>query len=100
MSSQRFFSNNTGEQVQRVINAINQKGIDITGDYYQWRDIGAAIAKEFGEQGRSYFHEVSRFYPGYTQKETDRQYDACTKMRSFNIGTFFHIAKKYGVDIF
>jgi hypothetical protein len=97
MSSQHFFPNNTEQRVQRVINIINQKGIDITGDYKQWIEIGAAIAKEFGERGRSYFHEVSRFYLGYTKSRTDRQYDACTKMRSFNIGTFFHIAKNYGV---
>jgi hypothetical protein len=28
-----------------------------------WRDLGFALAVALGENGRSYFHRLSRFYP-------------------------------------
>ena len=32
-----------------------------------------------GENGRDYFHRISRFYPGYTEKEADDKYDKCLR---------------------
>jgi len=93
------FSNNTEQKVQEVIRIINQRGIDITENYKQWVEIGAAIANEFGEGGRSYFHEVSRYFNAYYPLNADYQYTQCMKMTNFTIGTFFYYAKKYGINV-
>ena len=90
----------TKAKVEAVIREISKRQIDITGDYKQWIEIGAALANEFGERGRSYFHEVSRHCNSYHQPNADRQYTHCMeKMSSIHIGTFFHYAKQYGINI-
>jgi len=92
-------SNNTEEKIQKIIAEIAKRGIDVTGEYKQWIGIGAALAKEFGDRGRTYFHEVSRHCQSYSKQETDLQYDHCQyNMGKYHIGTFFHIAKKHGIS--
>lgn len=86
-------TNDTRTRVERCINTITARGIDITTTYQQWLRIGLALAAEFGEAGRQYFHEVSRFYPKYSYTETDKKYT--TLLRNHNnrvgIGTFFYL---------
>lgn len=89
------------DDIETVTSRIEAMGIDITGDYATWRDIGFAIADEKGESGREIFHRISRFYPGYTREETDKQYTACLNHNGtgVTIRTFFQAAKSAGVDI-
>ena len=93
------FSGNTEQKVQEVIRIIDKRGIDITGDYKQWIEIGAALANEFGERGRTFFHDVSRLCNSYHQNNADYQYTKCMEMSSIHIGTFFYYAKQYGINI-
>jgi hypothetical protein len=60
-----------------------------------------ALADASGENGRSYFHRLSRFYPGYTPSETDRQFDNCLKAHGHGITvkTLFHLVKQAGISI-
>jgi hypothetical protein len=55
--------------------------------------IGFALASEFGENGRKYFHEISQVYYAYSSEETDVQYSNCLKYNNnkITIGTLFHI---------
>lgn len=90
----------TRKKVEAIISQIKDNGIDITEDYKEgWLKIAAALANEFGEAGRGYFHEISMFHPKYSIKETDRMFDACLKheYKKVTIGTFFHIASEYGI---
>ncbi|HZL11568.1 MAG TPA: DUF3987 domain-containing protein [Prolixibacteraceae bacterium] len=87
--------------IELIISRLEAQRIDITANYSDWRDIGFALADEFGENGRDYFHRISRFYPGYSISNADSQYNNCLKAKGHGITmkTIFHLAKQSGVDI-
>ncbi len=85
--------------VELVIMLIERKEVDITADYNDWVKVGAALANQFGEEGRKYFHRVSCFYPEYKRYETDCKYKSCAKLDQITIGTFFHIAREHGCEL-
>lgn len=92
----------TQEDVEHIIRQIEARGVDIAPNYEDWLKVGFAFAEEFGEQGESYFHRVSRLYPNYDYKKCQRQYKECLKGRksgSVTIGTFFHYAKTAGIQL-
>lgn len=80
---------------------IESSATDIAPNYADWRDLGFALADALGESGRSYYHRISRFYSGYTETETNKQYDSCLKSHGHGvtIKTLFHLAKTAGIDI-
>lgn len=88
-------------EVDTVIARIEAAFTDITTSYNDWLNVGFAFAHEFGEGGRAFFQRVSRFYPGYTKVDTDRQYDQCLKStgHGITIRTFFHMAKEAGIEL-
>ena len=87
--------------VEALVCAVEATGIDITAAYSDWLAIGFALVSELGEEGRSLFHRLSRFYPGYDMAEADRQYTVCLRdgSREISIATLFHIAKTHGIVI-
>lgn len=89
------------EEVEIVLKRIEANHIDLTADYADWCRLGFAFAHAFGEGGRTFYHRLSAFYPGYQPQETDRQYDACLKSRGegVTLKTFFHMARMAGIDI-
>lgn len=98
-SAPRPAFSDTRERVESIIHEITIQGIDITQGHYKdvWFKLGAALANEFGEGGRDYFHAISKFHPEYTPGKTDRQFDHCLKhnYEKISIGSFFHIAGQY-----
>ena len=82
------------DKVDSTLKKIENQGVDITADHKTWITIGMAMAHEFGESGRSFFHRVSRFYPDYETADCDKQYNYCLKSKngSASIGSFFHHA--------
>lgn len=97
-------TNNTTEsssQVEAIIQQIEQKQIDIATAYSDWRNIGFAFADEFGEEGRDFFHRISRFYADYSASECNRQFNNCLKAKGQGISlkTFFYHAKNAGIPI-
>lgn len=87
--------------VERAIAIIREKRIDITNQYEHWRDIGFAFVHEFGEEGRTWFHWVSRMYEKFNEGDCDYQYDKClryAKEDGCKIGTFFYHCKAHGVE--
>jgi hypothetical protein len=87
--------------IEVITRRIESSATDIAPNYADWRDLGFALADVLGESGRSYYHRLSRFYSGYTEKETDRQFDNCLKSRGHGvtIKTLYHLAKTAGVDV-
>ena len=83
------------EMVEALVRGIEQTGVDITGDYHQWMRIGFALASAFGEAGRGFYHRVSRFYVGYSNRDCNRQYDRCLKSGrgGVRLGTFVYLAR-------
>ena len=91
----------TASRVEALIAALRASGADITADYYDWLKVGFALAGEFGEGGRGYFHDISSLYPGYDQAESDSKYTECLKSDSgrTDISTLFYLAKNQGVTL-
>ena len=89
------------DDVEIVIQRLEAGHIDITSGYDNWRDIGFAFADEFRENGRDYFHRVSRFHPDYDERNTDEQYDKCLRAHGTGVtlNTFFYKAREAGVSL-
>ncbi len=86
------------EKVEAILQQIEMNRIDITSSYQTWRDIGFALANEFGQAGRDYFHRVSQFHSKYNFQETDKQFDRGLKGKGGKtIATFYKIAEEYGI---
>jgi hypothetical protein len=87
-------------KVEAVLGQIEPKRADITEGYATWFSIGCALAHEFGENGRGYFHRVSQYYLTYNAGETDKQFSNCLRMRSnrYTLGTFFEVARRHGIE--
>ena len=93
-----IFSKN---DIDYCIDQLEKKGLDITGSYYDWIKVGFALACEFGENGRFYFHKVSRLNDKYDQQKTEKKFDNFLKSNSnkTQIGTFFWLCKNTGIQI-
>ena len=91
----------TAARVEALIAALKASGRDITADYNDWLKVGFALAGEFGEAGRPYFHAISSLYPGYDQAESDKKFDECLKSNEgkTDIATLFYLAKNQGVTL-
>lgn len=98
---QTFNTDSQSDEVERIIQSIEANRTDITSTYSDWVNIGFAFSDEFGENGRTLFHRVSQFYPGYSAPECDKQFDNCLKSKGHGVSlkTFFYLAKDAGIDI-
>ena len=110
MTSQNFYLNllnegttpsDTSARVQSLIAQLQATRTDITSGYTEWLKVGFAIASEFGEAGRRYFHDISALYTGYDATECDKKYDECLKSDNgrTNISTLFYLAEQQGVKL-
>ncbi len=89
------------DEIEKLLQLIETKQIDLTSAYNDWRDIGFALADVFGESGRLYYHRISRFHANYTPKDCDLQYSNCLKAKGHGITlkTIFYHAKQAGLNI-
>lgn len=91
-------STDTSKKVFTLVRKIETEKVDITGQYVNWFEIGCALAKEFGEDGRSLFHSISAISPKYRPDECDKQYNRCTtNPYRYTIASLFHYAKINGI---
>ena len=88
-------------EIEHLTRKIEAAAVDIAPNYAGWRDLGFALADALGENGRNYYHRISRFYPNYNKSETDKQFDNCLKSHGhgITIKTFFHLSKSAGIDV-
>jgi hypothetical protein len=87
-------------KVFRILKQIESEQIDITSDYNDWISLCIAIAFRYKEEGREMFHEICRYYPGYSFEECDYKYSAILKggYRK-SITALYEIAEKYGIGL-
>lgn len=85
-------------RLEATIQSIEKSRLDITSTYSAWFQIGCALAAEFGESGRSYYHRISQFHTKYHPKNTDQQYTACLRVPTnrFSLGSLYFWAQKRG----
>ncbi|HEU0227101.1 MAG TPA: VapE domain-containing protein, partial [Arachidicoccus soli] len=87
-----------------IINQIIVRGLDVAGSYNDWVNICFAFTEQFGENGRHYFHEISRFRQSdkanYGADLVDKQFDSCLKHHGsgVTIGTFYWYCKQNNID--
>lgn len=102
---QIFFADN---DIAYILQQIRQGNVNICSNYEEWLEVGFALASEFGEVGREYFHLISDISSNYrsdsqaaNSKLVDRQYDSCLKARGtgITIATFFWLCKNNGIDL-
>lgn len=88
-------------QFENYLQQIENTGTDITQGYDNWRNIGFAIADEFGEMGREYFHRISKFSGSYAYKECDAQYDNCLKAKGTGVtmATIYYLAQQNNIKV-
>lgn len=96
-----IFKSDKYSETEQLIQKIEDAQMDITSDYSDWRNIGFAIADEFGESGRDFYLRVSRFYTGFSNNETNKQFDASLKANGsgINLSTLFYLAKNAGITL-
>jgi len=95
------YINMVEDDIEKLVTQIESKRIDLTANYDDWVKIGFALVDAIGEEGRIYFHRLSRFFPGYNPKECDEQYDKCLKSKNsgITIATLFYFARDSGMDL-
>ena len=88
----------TKAKVEYFVHQIVAQQIDITQNEPDWFRIACALANEFGEWGRDYFHQISQFHVGYDLKDANTKFDHALsgKYSKIGIGTFIQLAKRCG----
>ncbi len=88
-------------EIETITQRIEATATDIAPNYSDWCDLGFALADALGENGRTYYQRLSRFYPNYSAAETDKQFNACLKAHGHGvtIKTLFHLAKQAGISV-
>ena len=101
LSAPNSTSNNKEEEIERIICEIERRAVDIAPEYKDWVELGFALIDGFGENGREYYHRISRFHPDYQREETDKQYTRClqAKGQGITIRSFFHLAGQAGIPL-
>lgn len=84
------------EKVSQAVREVSQRGLDIAPDYITYRNLGFALASEFGEQGRDLFHLACQPSPKYNAKEADGHFSSFLRGNGegITIGTFFYLYKE------
>jgi len=87
------------DSLESIVKQIEEQGIDITASYHNWLKIGFALVSGLGEQGRIYFHRISKFHSEYDEIIADNQYDNClsSKGDGITIASLFYMASNYGI---
>ncbi|MCW0483499.1 PriCT-2 domain-containing protein [Gaoshiqia sediminis] len=90
-----------GHDIEVIVRRIEAYQLDLTCNYSDWLTLGFALADEFGETGRDWFHRISRFHPDYDPEKCDKQFDHCRANRRYGITikTFFYLAQSAGINI-
>ena len=88
----------TWHRVRILVEKIEQSRIDITNAYKDWYAIGRSLAAEFGENGREWYHLISRQSTKYKPQECEKQYNQCLQACSLtSIASFFYICKQHEI---
>jgi hypothetical protein len=99
ISRRKMKSDDELYEVEKLVYKVEDKQLDLTLTYQTWFEIACALANSFGESGREFFHRLSQFHPGYTQEDSNKQYDECMRHRyNYSIGTFFYYCEQAGIN--
>lgn len=87
-----------------IIDQIVSRRLNLCENYHEWLRIAFALAHQFNERGREYFHIVSQYSSKYDPVVADKQFSACLKHYNAGgqatIATFYYYCKSAGVRIY
>lgn len=91
-------------EFESVINQMVLARVSCVEDYRDWVEIGFGLADQFGEAGRSYFHQLSACSEKYEVSMCDKQYTHCLKGTrrdgsKITIATIYWYAKQAGIQV-
>lgn len=92
----------TGGEFDELMTKIISSGRNLADDYDTYLKIGFALADEFKESGRQYFHAISSVSNKYDSKQCDRQYTHCISAggsKKIKIGTLYYFCKISGIEL-
>jgi hypothetical protein len=80
------------KRIEVTFSYIEKNKIDLTDSYDDWMHLGLALASEFKEDGRDFFHRISAVNEKYDRVECDKKYDNFLKSGRGDVtmGTFYH----------
>lgn len=92
-------------EFDEIINKMVSANVSCVEDYRDWRDIGFALADQFGEAGRQYFHALSGCSAKYESSMCDEQYKHSLNRQNWSgkkvtIATIYYYAKQAGINIY
>lgn len=96
----RHFAYND-DDIGYIMEQIQTRGINLADSYDRWFKIGLAIADEYGEGGRNYFHTISSQSSKYDNDKCNKQYDVSLRRNEAGVsmGTLFFYCKEAGIEI-
>lgn len=90
------------EDFKHVMDQLITHRVNICENYHEWVRIGFALAHQFGEAGRQYFHTISQYSTKYDPDKCDKQYRACLRQASGTVATismFYYYCKNAGLEV-
>lgn len=81
---------------RKSIKDIDKNSRDITCDYKYKKALGLAFAKEYGEEGREYYHIICKPNVKYCKDECDKEYTGYLKIKEnkTNLADFYRLYSK------
>ncbi len=97
----KTYINMVEDDIDKLTATIELRHLDLTKNYEDWVRIAFALIDAIGEEGRSYFHRISQYYPAYDASQCDSQFDKCLHSGNtgVTIGTLYYLARDNGIDI-
>jgi len=92
----------TASQMDRIVGDIHNYHPMFADDYHDHQNVAFALAKEYGEGGREYYHAICMGSSKYNQREIDRKFTNAIEKGTgqVGIGTFFYMCKKVGIELY
>ncbi len=89
------------QDLESLVAAIERQGANVAPTYQEYMPLAFAVANDFGEAGRPFFHRVCRLSEKYREDEAERLYDhALRNGKGANgFGSIVHWARLAGVRL-
>lgn len=89
------------ESLRRLTEAVETAGADIAPTYAEYVQLAFAIATDYGEAGREFFHRLCRTSAKYQREHAERIFSNAltTRHGEVHLGTAFHLAEMANVKL-
>jgi len=90
---------NAGIRLEKYVECLEGRRVDITNAYEKWVLVGLALASELGTAGETIFQRVSQFHPKYDPVATAKKYAELCRSGSgrVTIATFYKFCHENGI---